>query len=265
MRPKIICHLVSSIDGRLLADRWVPTDTPSCVVTTSTRRARLGTRLDSDGFIVGSSSLAALPSVMAGSAKSGTRRVALGGKDTGQGDHYGARNGRKLAVVIDLDGTLHYDSDDADGHHIVTLLGDHVPETYLAELRAVGVSYLFAGPDGRNLADALAQLGEDFGVDTLLLEGGGRLNSTFMHAGLIDEISLLVCPVINDLPGGINTWEYTGTLDEQVVARRYLSHMATETLNGGMVWLRYAVLEPKASDVACTVYADDVFCDYSRC
>lgn len=44
-----------------------------------------------------------------------------------------------------------------------------MPDTYLADLCEDGVSYLFAGPAGRDLAKAVDALGEAFGVETLLL------------------------------------------------------------------------------------------------
>lgn len=257
MRPRIICHLVSSIDGRLLADRWTPSDAGPNVGAVSIRHERLGARLAADGFIVGRSSLEALSFVMAGDAKSGARRSPIA--------HIAARKGRTLAVVIDPDGKLHYGKNDAEGSHIVAVLAERVPDDYLAELRAVGVSYLFAGVDGCDLWGALEQIGEIFCVDTFLLEGGGRLNSAFMNAGLIDEISLLVCPVIDGLPGGLNTWEYAGTVEDSPVASRSLRHVTTETLGGGMVWLRYEVEEDEMAEVHRPARAADAVCDFLRC
>jgi 5-amino-6-(5-phosphoribosylamino)uracil reductase len=247
MRPRIICHLVSSIDGRLLADRWTPSDADPIVGAVPSRHERLGKRLAADGVIVGRSSLEALSFVKAGESKSGPRRKPAA--------YLAARKGRKLAVVIDPEGKLHYGSNDAEGSHIVAVLADGAPEDYLAALRAAGVSYLFAGADGQDLGGALAQIGEAFQVETLLLEGGGRLNSAFMNAGLIDEISLLVCPVIDDLPGGLNTGEYAGTLDDSPAAERSLRHLGTETLGAGLVWLRYEVEADYPLRDANTVFA----------
>jgi len=249
MRPKIICHLVSSIDGRLLADQWTPAESEPDTGTVPICNERLCKRLAADGFIVGHGSLEALPLVEAGEAKLGPGRLTT--------PHFAARKGRKLAVVIDPEGKLHYATNDADGSHIVAVLAERVPDDYLAEVRAAGVSYLFAGDDGQDIGSALAQIGDAFSVETLLLEGGGRLNSIFMNAGLIDEISLLVCPVINGLPGGLDTWEYAGKLDDSSVINRCLRHTTTETLDGGVVWLRYGVEENE------TAYARPVF-DSSR-
>src|SRR5271166_1396244 len=54
-----------------------------------------------------------------------------------------------------------------------------------------------------DLTDAVNQLGEHFGIRTLLLEGGGHINGAFLEADLVDEVSLLVVPGIDgrhDIP-----------------------------------------------------------------
>ncbi|TGP13117.1 5-amino-6-(5-phosphoribosylamino)uracil reductase, partial [Mesorhizobium sp. M1D.F.Ca.ET.234.01.1.1] len=83
------------------------------------------------------------------------------------------RKGRDVAVGIDPHGRLHYGQDNAGGDHIIAVLGQHVSDAYLAELREDGVSYLFAGKDGTDLHEAMRVLGEPFGIKTILLEGGG--------------------------------------------------------------------------------------------
>ena len=134
------------------------------------------------------------------------------------------------------------------GDHIIAVLGESVPTAYLDELQRDGVSYLFAGPDGSDLARALQQLGNDFGLRLLLLEGGGRTNGAFLNAGLIDEISIIVYPGIDGLAGISSIFEYAGDPGELPAAGRSLRLIAAETLEGGAVWLRYAVEARAAGD-----------------
>lgn len=231
MRPEIICHMVSSIDGRLLADRWTP---PANRIDSDLVRrhyAAVGARLDADGWMVGRKTMQEF-------AKGVAR--AFDGADCGlRNTHIADRKGRDVAVAIDPHGKLHYGQDHAEGDHIVAVLSERVTNTYLAELRADGVSYLFAGEDGRDLPRALDILGSEFGLNTLRLEGGGRINGAFLKAGLIDQISLLIYPGIDGLAGIPSIFEYIGTPDERPAEGRTLRHLATETLSGGMVWLRY--------------------------
>lgn len=62
---------------------------------------------------------------------------------------------------------------------------------YLAGLRAEGIYYLFAGADEIDLGLVLDKLG-GLGVRHLCLDGGPVTAGRFLHAGLIDEISLLL-------------------------------------------------------------------------
>ncbi|TBL73558.1 hypothetical protein EYY94_14435 [Obesumbacterium proteus] len=47
------------------------------------------------------------------------------------------------------------------------------------------------------MAKAMDVLGSDFGFTHLRLEGGGTINGTFLKAGLLDDLSLLIYPCIN--------------------------------------------------------------------
>jgi len=231
--------MVSSIDGRLLVDRW----TAPAAGIESDIVLRLyddvAARFDADGWMVGRKTMESY----AKSRPPTAARTAVSSRDT----HIADRRGRRIAVAIDPHGKLHYGQDNADGNHIVAVLGEQVSDDYLAELREDGVSYLFAGPDGHNLHRAMDTLGDAFGAKTVLLEGGGRINGAFLKAGLIDEISLLVYPGIDGLAGIPSIFEYVGGAHERPAAGRSLRHFATETLDGGMVWLRYNVETSPAS------------------
>jgi riboflavin biosynthesis pyrimidine reductase len=234
MRPKIICHMMSSIDGRLIVDRWTA---PAAGIKTATLRGHydeVASQFESDGWIVGRKTM----EEMIEGAPSRTVKTAGGDLRT---THIADRKGRNVAVAIDPHGRLHYGQDNYGGDHIIAVLSEKVSDDYLVELREDGVSYLFAGPDGSDLPLALQTLGKTFALKTLLLEGGGRTNGAFLKAGLIDEISLLVYPGIDGLASVPTTFEFIGDEDEQPAADQSLRHITTETLEGGMVWLRYKV------------------------
>jgi riboflavin biosynthesis pyrimidine reductase len=232
MRPKIICHMASSVDGRLLADRWTPP--ASGVATDIVPRIyeEAGKRLAADGFLVGRNTMTEFEGVTIGEPSSGGAQR--------RDSHRGDRAGRSIAVVVDPQGKLYYAVDHAEGDHIVAILGEQVSDDYLSELRRVGVSYLFAGREGKDLHAAMDALGDAFGIKTLLLEGGGLINGAFLKAGLIDEISVLVYPGIDGLAGIPSIFDYAGADNDQPAAGKALRHLATETLEGGMVWLRYS-------------------------
>jgi riboflavin biosynthesis pyrimidine reductase len=109
--------------------------------------------------------------------------------------------------------------------HAIAILGEQVSDEYLSELREDGVSYLFAGKDGHDLRSAVDLLGETFGIKTLLLQGGGMINGAFLKNRLIDEISLLVYPGIDNLKGVASIFDYAGSPDEKPGMGQSLRHI----------------------------------------
>lgn len=67
---------------------------------------------------------------------------------------------------------------------------------YLHYLQAMEIPYFFAGETEINIEEALLKLKAYFGVNKLLLEGGSILNGAFQRAGLIDELSMVMAPIV---------------------------------------------------------------------
>lgn len=239
MRPEVICHMVSSIDGRQLVGRWTPPASGIDAVTLRGHYDAVFERLDADGWMVGRVTMTEFahgtphpPTTVSGDLRA---------------THVGDRNGRDVAGAIDPHGKLHYGQDHTQGDHVIAVLGEGVSDAYLAELRADGVSYVFAGPAGDDLHLALATLGEAFDIKRLVLQGGGRTNGAFLKAGLIDEFSVLIQPAVDGLAGVPCIVDYAGEKDERPAAGQSLRHLTTETLEGGMVWVRYRVEKSPAA------------------
>jgi 5-amino-6-(5-phosphoribosylamino)uracil reductase len=121
------------------------------------------------------------------------------------------------------------------------VLGEHVSDEYLAELREDGVSYIFAGAKGDDLPGAVAQLGARFGARKLLLEGGGKINGAFLKHKLIDEFSTLIWPAVDGVAGTQSIVDYDGPQGDRPGAGQTLRLTHCETLAGGTVWLRHVV------------------------
>ena len=65
----------------------------------------------------------------------------------------------------------------------------------MAHLQEIGVSYIFGGKTSIDLHLVVEKLNSLFGIKTLMLEGGGRLNGSFLNEGLIDEFYQLLLPL----------------------------------------------------------------------
>ncbi|WP_207967998.1 hypothetical protein [Yersinia pseudotuberculosis] len=131
MRPKIICHMISSVDGRLRVERWTPPSAGADPSIVSATYESVAERLQADGWIVGRKSMA--PMAKGQPVLSTAPGVNL------RTTFIGERRNRSLAIAVDPTGKLHYGKSHMSGEHYVAVLGKNVPDTYLEELRETGV------------------------------------------------------------------------------------------------------------------------------
>jgi riboflavin biosynthesis pyrimidine reductase len=233
MRPYVICHMGTSIDGRLHPSRFTRAAAGISADVLRGHYERIHEGFEADGWIVGRKTMSEM-------AKGTERSIAEAPKAPREA-HIAERRGRKLAVAIDPSGHIHYGKDNVGGDHVVAVLGEQVSDAYLAELRQDGVSYVFAGAKGDGLSGAMEQLASLFGVKKLLLEGGGKINGAFLKHKLIDEFSTLIFPAVDGVAGTQSIVDYNGPEDDRPGAGQSLRLTHCETLEGGMVWLRHAV------------------------
>jgi len=231
MRPRIICHMMSSIDGKLHPSRYsrpIGVDNGILHAHYDTTAATF----HADGWIVGRITMA---EVVNGEGAASLATGELGPRSA----WIGPDRGTSLAIAHDPDGRLRYARPTVDTDRIVAVLGEHVSDAYLAELRENGVFHVFAGRDGRDLHKALDALGSELGAQMLLLEGGATINAAYLQAGLIDELSILLYPGIDGVAGVQSIFE--GPKAACPGYGQSLAFKAAEVLDGGMVWLRYTV------------------------
>src|SRR5262245_5786973 len=228
-RPRVICHMTTSIDGRIVVDGW-PT-----AVSEEVRREyeRVHESYEADGWICGRVTM----EPFAGGVRS-EADVALEHEGGAPRDDFRATGDfDSFAFAIDASGRLAWQSNDISGDHVVAVLSERVSEAYLALLRERGVSYVLAGARDVDLALALEKIAARFGVGTLMLEGGGRINGGFLRAGLIDEVSVIVAPVADarTVTAALFDDDEPDTVPHQLA----LEHV--EQRAGDLVWLRYRV------------------------
>ena len=119
------------------------------------------------------------------------------------------------------------------------MLTEQVSDAHLAGLRQDGVSYIFAGEQQLDLGLVLEVLNRELGLERLLLEGGGGSNGSFLRAGLIDEISLAICPAVDGAKAAPNIFDSSDKDADTPAPIRSMTLASTEVLEGGVVWLRY--------------------------
>ncbi|HYH80272.1 MAG TPA: dihydrofolate reductase family protein [Longimicrobium sp.] len=225
-RPRVICHMMASLDGRILTDGWPLSDEGrrqyEVVHEGYAPDAWLCGRVTmQEHFAQGLRSDAAIAREHHGAAREDWRAP---------GEH------DSFAFAVDASGRLAWETTDIDGDHVVAILSERVSDEYLAFLRERGVSYLLAGARDVDLPRALEKIAADFGVRTLMLEGGGKINGGMLRAGLIDEVSVLIAPVVDGRIGTPALFD----VDEDAASHR-LALESVERRADDVLWLRYRV------------------------
>jgi riboflavin biosynthesis pyrimidine reductase len=226
MKPYVICHMNSSVDGRILHSRWRPAENRMPGLF-----ERLHERLGGGSWLIGR---------VTGSEYA---------KAEAYPDHtdrtypreswFVRRDAAAYGIALDARGKIAWGRSDIGGDPIVAVLTELVSDAHLSGLRRDGVSYIFAGERELDLGLALEILNRELGIERLLLEGGGGSNGAFLRAGLIDEISLAICPAIDGAKGAPSIFDSS---DEDAGVAAPIGSMtlaSCEVLEGGAVWLRY--------------------------
>jgi riboflavin biosynthesis pyrimidine reductase len=226
MKPYVICHMSASVDGRILGSRWRPAENRMPGLF-----ERLHEELGGGSWLIGR---------VTGSEYA---KAVVYPRHTDQTyprePWFARRDAAAYGIALDAQGKIAWGRSDIGGDPIVAVLTERVSDAHLAGLRQDGVSYIFAGERELDLTLTLEILNRELGIERLLLEGGGKSNGSFLRAGLIDEISLAVCPAVDGARGGPHVFDSN---DDEADLRAPLSTMtlaSSEVLEGGVVWLRY--------------------------
>lgn len=219
--------MAASVDGRIVVDGW-----PAAAAV---RRAyeEVHARYAADGWLCGRVTMEPFAGGLRPDEE--VAREHQGG--TPREDYRAPGDFDAFAFAVDPGGRLAWTANTIDGDHVVAVLSERVSDDYLAFLRARGVSYLLCGPRDADLAVALDKIGARFGVRTLMLEGGGRINGAMLGAGLIDELSVLVAPVADGRVGTPALFD----VDAGGAAPRRLALEHVDRRDGDVLWLRYRV------------------------
>jgi len=229
MRPYVICHMTTSIDGKVTGTFL---GREECVPATE-EYYRLNREIPAEAFACGRVTME--ESFTGGWYPDLNEFINI---KMNREDFIAGQDASRYAVAFDRKGRLGWkmskieDEDPGYGEaHIVEVLCEEVDDAYLAYLQSIGVSYIFAGKSEMNLEMALEKLQSKFSINTLLLEGGSEINGAFERAGLIDELSLVQASMIADADSkplfeqsslGDYTLKEAKVVSESVLYSRYL-------------------------------------------
>ena len=224
-RPWVICHMMGSVDGRIQSQHW---GVPDAAHYFEDQAAKI----KADAWVVGRKTMQEFSSKAARRKRQGVFRIP---KTDFVADH-GAKT---FAVAIDPAGKCNWETGKVSTEHVIEVLTGRVTGEYLDHLRAAGVSYVFGGKRELDLALVLRKLQDLFGIERVRLDGGGGNNGSFLKAGLVDELSLVLMPIADGTLGAPAVFD----LDPGTPPRRAtkLALQSVKRLEGGALWLRYEV------------------------
>ncbi|WP_218196311.1 RibD family protein [Xanthomonas euvesicatoria] len=161
-----------------------------------------------------------------------------------EGDYVAVSDAQMHYVSVDTSGkigwetsTLHYE--DRPAAHIIEVLTEKASNAYRAFLRKREISYIIAGKDQLDCKLAAEKLKALFKIDTLMVSGGGFINWSFLQAGLVDELSLILAPLADGENNTPTLFERSDFLPERAPVEFALK--SVDKGKGDSIWLRYTV------------------------
>ncbi|HIZ70994.1 MAG TPA: dihydrofolate reductase family protein [Candidatus Atopostipes pullistercoris] len=160
-----------------------------------------------------------------------------------EGDYINNPDAPMYYLSIDARGELafeeNYSSYGGVNSHIVEVLTEQASNAYKHFLREKEISYIIAGKKEIDYEVMLDKFYHLFGIQKMMVGGGGTLNWSFIQNGLADEVSMILAPIANADPEGHRFFvakEPYSTIQETAFQLK-----AVEELEHGTLWIRYAV------------------------
>lgn len=226
MKPFVVCHILGSVDGRIRQTIWGIKDHHIYF-------EKPAAQIPADAWLVGRVTMQEF------SSRKKFRLPRAIGK-VSKKDFVGDKNAKTYAVVVDPSGKCRWDNNMVSTEHVIEVLTEKVSAAYLQHLRQKKVSYVFAGRTKIDLALALKKLYRLFGIRRLRVDGGGHINGSFLKAGLIDEVSLVLAPIADGTIGSLSAFEAETGYGKRLAAR--LRVKSVRRIFKDFIWIRYAVV-----------------------
>ena len=190
-RPYVICHMLQSIDGKIAGGFFREKQTLELAKIYSD----ISKDYNGDAIIYGTTTAQEMFS-------SSKTVPVLNQKPIQKIDYIYKNDKNKWIVVIDPQGQISFDqfvyqNPRLKDKNLIVILTENISNQYLETLKSLNISYLFTGKDEIDLRLALEKLYDLFSIKKLLLQGGGITNTYFIKEDLIDELSLVVSPVVS--------------------------------------------------------------------
>ena len=220
-KPFIVCHMMMSLDGRI-----------DCAMTSKLKGVNdyyetlENLNLDStlSGRVTAELEMA-LPGKFNASTYTELGKTAFSKLFDADG----------YEIVVDSKGTLLWDMQTDTEKPLLIITSENVSKEYIDYLESNNISWIATGKDKADLVAACEILAENFGVKRMGVVGGPIINTAFLKAGLLDEISILLGVGIDGRGNMPSVFDGLDT-DADVTP---LELIDVQKFSDGAVWLRY--------------------------
>lgn len=233
-RPYIVCHMLTALDGKITG----PFMRTRAVDGASDEYERINASYHPQAWLCGR--------VTTDANFTHYRKPALdeSAAQVPEGDYVAVADAPMHYISVDPSGKLGRETNVLQYEarppaHVVEVLTDKASNAYRAFLRGMGISYIIAGTDQLDCRLAAEKLKSLFKIETLMLSGGGFINWSFLQAGLVDELSLVIAPVADGENDTVTLFEKSSHLPAHLPVA--FSLKGVEMGKGDSVWLRYTV------------------------
>ena len=222
-KPYIICHMMTSVDGRI-----------DCAMTSLLPGV--------DDYYATLNALN-VPTTVSGRVTAELEMAEPGVFTAKDKTPYGKEGYSKAAdaagyeVVVDTHGKLLWPDCAGMEKPYLIITSQQVPQEYLHYLDGHHISWIACGEQKIDLARASEILAESFGVQRMGVVGGPAINTAFLDAGLLDEISILIGAGVD------GRREMPSVFDGRAMdyPLTHLSLQDVKKFDSEAVWLRYTV------------------------
>lgn len=236
-RPYIICHILSSLDGKI-AGPFMGTET---VGVLGAEYGKIRTEMKADAWLYGTTTTKEFTDF---------RQPLLEEvQEVPAGDFIADDHAELYYVSVDVDGEIGWESGTFSNRgrtpaHVIEILTASTPISYKAYLRKKGVSYIIAGEKNLDCKIAVKKLYELFHIKKVLICGGGIVNWSFLRAGMIDELSLVLAPVTDGGSGSASLFTQIPSFTEGKPVEFEIKGM--RKIGDGGLYLNYLTKNRKA-------------------
>ena len=230
--PFVVCHMFTSLDGKI-SGRFMTDPAASPALA---QYGALREEYDCEAVLYGTVTMA--EGFADGWLKEPPKTKAQYAKED-----LAAPHGQTHYIIsVDPKGQLAWHSPVVEkkgrpAAHVIEVLTGQATQDYVGYLKEMGISYLFAGEEQLDCPLMLHKLKTQFGIEKVLLAGGGYMNGSLLQHNLIDELSLVIAPVVEGNTASASCFAWYDTAFASNPAA--FSFLAAKRLEGNGLWLRY--------------------------